>query len=191
MKFWALLALAASVAAIPLQGPAGRVHKRDEARKHIGYRVVSKVRPPGSSHLIYSPVTQLTDISQAEAEAIHKNDGKAVQSTGKGIQQLGLGTYISPKFQLYKDFDPKMGIPWDCVVTADANFWDGLKKAWVPKLFEFPEDKEKNPDQCQPLPLWSPRYRECLSKLPKKSPFFCSFPLSCVYSTQANPSYAY
>ncbi|KAL4778143.1 hypothetical protein BJX76DRAFT_157758 [Aspergillus varians] len=129
MKFWALLGLAASVAAIPLESPAGRLHKRDGARKHIGYRVVNK-----------------------------KNGGKAVQSIGTHGRQLGRGTYISPRFQDFPDYNPEDGIPWDCVVTVDAAFWDGLKKAWVPEMFEFPEDREDNQDTCRPLPLWTLRW---------------------------------
>lgn len=56
MKFWALLALAASVAAIPLEGPGVQLHKRDGARKHIGYRIVSKVCHP---HFILYPLFHL------------------------------------------------------------------------------------------------------------------------------------
>ncbi|KAJ9293519.1 hypothetical protein DTO271G3_7784 [Paecilomyces variotii] len=137
MNFWTLLALAASVAAIPLEGPGGQLHKRDGARKHIGYRIVSK----------------------AEADAIYENKGKAVQSLGKGARQLGQGTYISPRFQDFPEWNPQDGNPWDCVATIDADVWDGWKKAWIPKSFEFPEDEKKNPDTCKPLMLWTPRWR--------------------------------
>ncbi|KAI1828957.1 hypothetical protein DTO027I6_10033 [Penicillium roqueforti] len=137
MKFWTLLALAASAAAFPLEGPVVQLHKRDGVRKHIGYRVATK----------------------AEADAINENGGKAVQSLGTGGRQLGTGTYISPRFQDFPDFDRSKGIPWDCVVTIDADVWDGWNKAWIPKFFEFPEDKEKNPDKCEPLPIWTPRYK--------------------------------
>ena len=41
MKFWAVLALAASVAAVPFEGAS--LHKR-VGKTHIGYRTVSKVR---------------------------------------------------------------------------------------------------------------------------------------------------
>ncbi|KAK4197627.1 hypothetical protein QBC40DRAFT_308879 [Triangularia verruculosa] len=134
MKFWALLALAASISAIPFEG--GILHKRAGARIHIGYRIVSK----------------------EEADAINDNDGKAVQSRGTMGRQLGTGTYISPAFHDFPDYDPSKGLPWDCAVTIDADDWAGLKKAWIPKMFEFPEDKEKNPDKCKPLPLWTPRW---------------------------------
>ncbi|KAK4660708.1 hypothetical protein QC762_121445 [Podospora pseudocomata] len=134
MKFWALVALAASVAAIPFEG--GTIHKRAGGRIHIGYRIVSK----------------------EEADAINANGGKAVQSRGTMGRQLGTGTYISPAFHDFPDFDPSKGYPWDCAVTVDATAWAGLRKAWIPKMFEFPEDKEKNPDKCKPLALWTPRW---------------------------------
>jgi hypothetical protein len=41
-----------------------------------------------------------------------------------------------------------------------------LKKAWIPRFFEFPEDKEKDPTKCHLKPLWSNRWRECLSRHP-------------------------
>lgn len=88
-----------------------------------------------------------------------------MQSLGTGGRQLGTGTYISPRFQDFPDFDRSKGIPWDCVVTIDADVWDGWNKAWIPKFFEFPEDKEKNPDKCEPLPIWTPRYSTCLQLL--------------------------
>ena len=46
MKFWALLALAASVAvqAFPLEDYEAQLHTRDgDVKKHLGYRVVLKV----------------------------------------------------------------------------------------------------------------------------------------------------
>ena len=46
MKFWALLALAASVAvqAFPLEDQKAQLHTRDSGvKKHIGYRMTSKV----------------------------------------------------------------------------------------------------------------------------------------------------
>lgn len=52
MKFWTLLALAASAAAFPLEGPVVQLHKRDGVRKHIGYRVATKVRLPILFHLM-------------------------------------------------------------------------------------------------------------------------------------------
>ncbi|KAF4829622.1 hypothetical protein CGCTS75_v006367 [Colletotrichum tropicale] len=94
-----------------------------------------------------------------QADAINANDGKAVQSLGTSGRQLGTGTYISPAFQDFPEYDPSKGIPWDCVVTMDADTWSGLKKAWIPKFYEFPEDKEKNPDKCKPLNLWTPRWK--------------------------------
>lgn len=151
MKFWALLALAASVTAIPFEG--GILHKRAGERIHIGYRIVSKVRllhPTQPNQLTPPPFPP----SQEEADAINDNGGKAVQSRGTMGRQLGTGTYISPAFHDFPDYDPSKGLPWDCAVTVDAAAWSGLKKAWVPKMFEFPEDKEKNPDKCKPLPLW-------------------------------------
>ncbi|RDW81618.1 uncharacterized protein DSM5745_05175 [Aspergillus mulundensis] len=157
MKSWAFLVLAASVSAIPLDIPAGRLHKRAPARQHIGYRVVSKVRPPTPYPLRSPPATNYP--IQNEADAIHANGGKAVQSVGSMGRQLGPGTYISPRFQGFPEYDPSKGIPWDCVVTVDADVWDGWKKAWVPRLFEFPEDRENNPDKCKPLILWTPRWR--------------------------------
>ena len=42
MKFWAVLALAALVAAVPFEGVS--LHKRAGERILIGYRTVSKVR---------------------------------------------------------------------------------------------------------------------------------------------------
>ena len=42
MKLWSILALAASVAAIPFEGT--QLHKRNGERIYVGYRVVSKVR---------------------------------------------------------------------------------------------------------------------------------------------------
>ncbi len=42
MKFSAVLALAALVAAVPFEGVP--LHKRDGERVHIGFRTVSKVR---------------------------------------------------------------------------------------------------------------------------------------------------
>ncbi|KAL2878356.1 hypothetical protein SGCOL_006327 [Colletotrichum sp. CLE4] len=135
MKVWAALTLTAAVAAVPFEGIS--LHKRAGARSHIGYRIVSK----------------------AEADAINANDGKAVQSLGTSGRQLGTGTYISPAFQDFPEYDPSKGIPWDCVVTMDADTWSGLKKAWIPKFYEFPEDKEKNPDKCKPLNLWTPRWK--------------------------------
>ncbi|KAJ0384587.1 hypothetical protein COL922a_008038 [Colletotrichum nupharicola] len=141
MKFWAVLTFAAAVAAVPFEGVS--LHKRAGARTHIGYRIVSK----------------------AEADAINANDGKAVQSLGTSGRQLGTGTYISPAFQDFPEYDPSKGIPWDCVVTMDADTWSGLKKAWIPKFYEFPEDKEKNPDKCKPLNLWTPRWSEYLTPL--------------------------
>lgn len=79
-------------------------------------------------------------------------------------RQLGTGTYISPRFQDFPDYDPS-SVPWDCVVTIDADVWDGWNQAWIPKSFEFPEDKEKNPDKCKPLMLWTPRWSTCLQFL--------------------------
>jgi hypothetical protein len=174
MKFWALLALAASVAAIPFEGRAGPLHKRAGVRSHIGYRTVSKARPPIPSDPISSPVTQPTNTSQGEADAINKNGGKSVQSLGTQGRQLDSGIYISPVFQDFPDFNPDDGIPWDCAVTVDASVWAAFKKAWVPEMFEFPEDREKNPDKCSELPLWTPRYSACLFHR-RKSPFFSSF----------------
>lgn len=78
-------------------------------------------------------------------------------SLGTQGRQLGKGTYISPAFQDFPDYDP-LSIPWDCVVTMDADSWDGLNKAWIPRFFEFPEDKEKDPEKCKPLPIWTPRW---------------------------------
>ncbi len=159
MKFCALLALAASVAAIPFEGDI--LHKRSGERTHIGYRIVSKVR------LLHpTQPNQLTPPHlQEEADAIHKQGGKAVQSRGTMGRQLGTGTYISPAFHDFPDYDPSKGLPWDCAVTVDAAAWAGLKKAWVPKMFEFPEDKEKNPDKCKPLALWTPRWGACRQPL--------------------------
>lgn len=54
MKFWALLALAASVAvqAFPLEDYKAQLHTRDgDVKKHLGYRVVSKVCSPFHSTL--------------------------------------------------------------------------------------------------------------------------------------------
>jgi hypothetical protein len=108
-----------------------------------------------------SPVTQVTDIPKAEAEAIDNNGGKAVQSIGTGARQLGPGLYITRGFQ---EWDHKDTSLWDCVVTVDAAYWNGLKKAWVPKSFVFPE----NTDTCRADGLWAFRFRECL---PVQSPF--------------------
>lgn len=99
--------------------------------------------------------------AQEEADAINANGGKAVQSRGTMGRQLGTGTYISPAFHDFPDYDPSKGYPWDCAVTVDATAWAGLRKAWIPKMFEFPEDKEKNPDKCKPLALWTPRWGAC------------------------------
>jgi hypothetical protein len=54
MKLWALLALAASIAvqAFPLEDHKAELHTRDgDTRKHLGYRVVSKVCPQFHSPL--------------------------------------------------------------------------------------------------------------------------------------------
>ncbi|KAF3040041.1 hypothetical protein E8E12_000334 [Didymella heteroderae] len=115
MKFWALLALAASVAvqAFPLEDYKAQLHTRD---------------------------------SDAEAKAIHKNGGKAVQSSGNGGRQIGPGLYILNLFQAWGDNDPDRDIQWDCVVTFDADEWDKWNKVYLPKLFTFPEDAEKKKD---------------------------------------------
>ena len=83
-----------------------------------------------------------------------------MQSLGTSGRQLGSGTYISPAFMDWPDYDPSKGIPWDCAVTVDAAAWAALNKAWTPKSYEFPEDRENNPDKCKPLLLWTPRWRE-------------------------------
>jgi Family of unknown function (DUF5910) len=83
-----------------------------------------------------------------------------VQSEGTSGRQLGPGVYISPASMDWPDYDPDKGIPWDCAVTIDAVTWAGLNKAWIPKFYEFPEDREANPDKCKPLTLWTPRWRE-------------------------------
>lgn len=129
MKFWAVLALAASVAAVPFEGAS--LHKR-AGETHIGYRIVAK----------------------SEADLIAANDGKAVQSVGTGGRQLGDGLYISPAFQDFADFDTSKGTPWDCNVTADTDAWDGFKKAWIPQFFQFPEDCANN-QNCEELRLWT------------------------------------
>lgn len=54
MKFWAVFALAAAVAAVPFEGVS--FHKRAGARSHIGYRIVSKVgplEPPITDHPLF------------------------------------------------------------------------------------------------------------------------------------------
>lgn len=54
MKLWALLALVAPVAvqAFPLEDHKAELHTRDgDTRKHLGYRVVSKVCSPFHSIL--------------------------------------------------------------------------------------------------------------------------------------------
>ena len=83
-----------------------------------------------------------------------------MQSIGTQGRQLGTGTYISPSFHDFTEYDKQQGIPWDCAVFVDAAAWNGLKKAWIPRFFEFPEDRENNPNTCKPLPLWTPRYGE-------------------------------
>ncbi|PVI01517.1 hypothetical protein DM02DRAFT_704906 [Periconia macrospinosa] len=107
--------------------------------------------PPATSSVTRQP-NQLT--SQAEAEAIHKNDGKAVQSVGNGGRQIGPGLYILNSFQGWGDNDPKGDVRWDCVVTVDADEWDKWNKVYLPELFTFPEDAEKKKDTCKPLELW-------------------------------------
>lgn len=78
-----------------------------------------------------------------DSDLVGWHAGKAVQSKGTMGRQLGTGTYISARFQDFPDYDPS-SVPWDCVVTIDADVWDGWNQAWIPKSFEFPEDKEKN-----------------------------------------------
>lgn len=80
-----------------------------------------------------------------------------MQSIGTGARQLGPGIYISPGFQDFPEFNRDEGIPWDCAVTIDAGDWNAFKKAWVPRYYEFPEDRENNPDTCNPLALWTMR----------------------------------
>jgi hypothetical protein len=89
---------------------------------------------------------------------IRENDMKAVVSDGTRGRQLGDGAYLSPAFQEYTVTDPSKGTPWDCAVTMESGDWDGLAKAWIPRLYQFPEDVAKNPDKCNWLPLWTPRY---------------------------------
>ncbi|RMZ84418.1 hypothetical protein DV738_g461, partial [Chaetothyriales sp. CBS 135597] len=140
MKFWVLLAVAVLVTGIPVEEPGDILNKRDDKpRRHIGYRVASK----------------------AEAEAIFNNGRKAVQSNGSGARQLGNGIYISPKFQDYSTSgtaepgeEPVKDTNWDCLGTIDPDFWAGLNKAWIPGRFEFPEDRQENPDTCSPQILW-------------------------------------
>ncbi|KAI4941646.1 hypothetical protein J4E91_010677 [Alternaria rosae] len=138
MKFWALLALAASVAvqAIP-QDYTTRLHTRDgNVKKHIGYRVMSK----------------------AEAEAINKNGGKAVQSIGNGGRQIGQGLYILNSYQAWGDNSVDGSVQWDCVVTVDADEWDKWNKVYLPELYTFPEDEEdETKNTCKPLELWYPK----------------------------------
>lgn len=54
--------------------------------------------------------------------------------------------YISP---IFHDWPPanvfdhagvKPEVYWDCKVTAEAGFWEGLKKAWISRYFEAPQD---------------------------------------------------
>jgi hypothetical protein len=45
-------------------------------------------------------------------------------------------------------------------LALDADTWNGLNKTWIPKFYEFPKEKEKNPDKSKPLNLWTPRWSE-------------------------------
>ncbi|CEJ81188.1 hypothetical protein VHEMI01332 [[Torrubiella] hemipterigena] len=90
---------------------------RDGGRTHIGYRV----------------------IKQLDLEALRRSDGVAGLPVEPGARQLGVGIYISPVFH---DWPPKLeaGIDpakyWDCRVMAEPGFWEGLKKAWIPRYVE-------------------------------------------------------
>lgn len=78
-----------------------------------------------------------------------------MQSLGTGGRQIGQGLYILPAFQSWPSpNDGKGEIQWDCIVTIDADEWDKWKKVYLPELFTFPEDAEKNKDTCKPLELW-------------------------------------
>lgn len=57
-----------------------------------------------------------------------------------GARQLGVGIYMSPLFYDWPPPDVPDDEHWDCRVTADARFWEGLKKGWVPRYMEAPED---------------------------------------------------
>jgi hypothetical protein len=66
-----------------------------------------------------------------------------VPSQGTGLQQLGLGVYISPKFQ---DWYGQGNDIYDCAIFAsDSTAWDQVQKAWVPKSYTDADGK------CQEL----------------------------------------
>ncbi|ERF72908.1 hypothetical protein EPUS_08736 [Endocarpon pusillum Z07020] len=131
MKFQVVLALVALVAAVPFEG--GQLHKRAGEKIHVGYRAVHK----------------------AEAQAIEANGRKAVRSNERGGRQIGSGIYISPEFKYWTEaYSDPDAPPWDCAVFVDADYWNGLNKAWIPRSFKFPEDDANNPATCAPLQLW-------------------------------------
>ncbi|TLS30197.1 hypothetical protein PpBr36_03254 [Pyricularia pennisetigena] len=141
MKFWTVLTLAVSAAAVPFRnGTAGLL-------KHVGWR----------------------QISAGEMDAIIKNGGRAVQSNGSGARQIGRGLYITPGFKQFataEDVDDPQY--WDCAVTMDAAAWDGLKKIWLPQWFEFPEDREKTFVSADRLGSWELKVALVLSAANRK-----------------------
>lgn len=71
---------------------------------------------------------------------------KAKLPVEPGARQLEAGVYISPIFHesppanVFDYAGVKPESYRDCKVTAVAGFWEGLKKAWVPRYFEAPQD---------------------------------------------------
>ncbi|KAI2795006.1 hypothetical protein POX_a01609 [Penicillium oxalicum] len=138
MKFWIPVLLVALFSGTPegFQDHWDHWQKRDEGPPglHIGYRVILK----------------------EEAERVYNNGWKAVPPDGTRGRQTGAGAYLLRGFQEWEVY-PDGIIRYDCVATIDAAVWNSWKKIWLPRLFEFPEDKEKDPETCKPLELWGMR----------------------------------
>ncbi|KAF7712038.1 Uncharacterized protein PECH_005542 [Penicillium ucsense] len=87
---------------------------------------------------------------QEEAEQIYKNGQKAVVPAGNAGRQTGAGIYALRGF---RQWNSEVSTMWDCAMTIDSDVWNGWNKIWLPRFFEFPEDKEKDPQTCKPRDL--------------------------------------